>query len=91
MRWLVSLLLILLLLAQYQLWSGSGSLPALWRLEQSVAVQREENAALKERNEALEAEVLDLKQGMEAVEERARNELGMIKEGETFYQVIKEK
>lgn len=88
MRWLLVILILLLLLLQWKLWFGDHSLPAAWRLGEQVERQREENKALRERNARLEAEVDDLKQGLSAVEERARSELGMIREGETFYQVI---
>lgn len=73
---------------QYPLWFGNGGLFAAWELKREIAAQREENGRLRERNQALAAEVVDLKQGLAAVEERARVELGMIKKGETFYQVI---
>ena len=69
---------------------ADGSFAEVWRLSQDVERQSAENAQLKERNQALEGEVLDLKQGLEAVEERAREELGMLKEGETFYQIVDE-
>ena len=88
MKKLLILLVILLVFLQYSLWFGDGSLQDVWRLHQDVEQQRQENAVLRERNEALEAEVLDLQQGLEAIEERAREDLGMIKKGETFYQVI---
>ncbi len=88
MRWLLAILLILLVLLQLQLWFGDHSLPEAWRLAGEVETQRKENAELRERNAMLEAEVRDLKQGMSAIEERARTELGMIKDGETFYQVV---
>ena len=78
----------LLLSLQYRLWVGDGSLAEVWDLYQQVETQRDENQRLRERNQALEAEVQDLKQGLGAIEERAREELGMIKEGETFYQII---
>jgi cell division protein FtsB len=91
MRWLLWLLIVLLLLLQYRLWVGDGSLAEVWDLYQQVETQREENQRLLERNQALEAEVQDLKQGLDAIEERAREELGMIKDGETFYQIIEEK
>lgn len=87
-RWLTILLIALLLGLQYKLWVGEGSLAEIWSLHQAGEVQREENAGLKERNAALEAEVHDLKQGLDAIEERARSELGMIKDGETFYQIV---
>ena len=73
---------------QYPLWLGDGGLLSLWKLKQEISTQKAENIALKERNRALEAEVLDLKQGYEALEERARAELGMVRRGETLYQVI---
>ena len=81
-------LLGLLLLLQYPLWFGDGGVASVWRLKDEVGAQKAENARLRERNRALEAEVVDLKQGLSAIEERARNELGMVKKGETFYQVI---
>ena len=90
MRGLLWLLILLLLLLQYRLWVGDGSLAEVWDLYQQVEAQREENQRLRERNQALEAEVKDLKQGLDAIEERAREELGMIKDGETFYQIIEE-
>lgn len=72
---------------QYRLWLADDGFRAAWGLQRSVAAQLEENEALGARNERLAAEVRDLKQGLEAVEEIARNDLGMIVEGETFYQV----
>ena len=88
MKKLLILLVILLVYMKYSLWFGDGSLQDVWRLHKDVEQQRQENAVLRERNEALEAEVLDLQQGLEAIEEHAREDLGMIKKGETFYQVI---
>ena len=88
MKKLLILLVMLLVYLQYSLWFGDGSLQDVWRLHKDVEQQRQENAVLRERNEALEAEVLDLQQGLEAIEEHAREDLGMIKKGETFYQVI---
>jgi cell division protein FtsB len=78
----------LLLALQYPLWFGSGGLLAVWKLQREIDQQLAENARLRERNATLEAEVNDLKQGVAALEERARTELGMVKKGETFYQVI---
>jgi cell division protein FtsB len=83
-------LIVLLVLLQYPLWFGGGGVYALWKLKREFAAQREENAGLRERNQVLAADVIDLKQGLAAIEERARSELGMIKQGETFYQVIEE-
>ena len=73
---------------QYPLWIGKGSWLRVWELDRSLAAQKEQNAKLKARNDALDAEVRDLKEGLEAVEERARLELGMIRKDETFYQVV---
>ena len=90
MRWFIGLLITLLVLLQYKLWVGDGSLAEVLDLYQQVEMQKDENRQLRERNQALEAEVQDLKQGLEAIEERAREELGMIKDDETFYQIIEE-
>jgi len=87
-RLLVLLLLALLVALQVKLWAGSGGLAEVRRLERAVEQQRAENAELARRNEALAAEVEDLKRGQAAVEERARAELGMIKPGETLYRVV---
>ncbi len=88
MKWLTLSLAVLLALLQYVLWFGDGGVRDLWQLERQVAEQQSENERLTERNDALAAEVRDLKTGLEAVEARARLELGMIKEDEVFYQVI---
>jgi cell division protein FtsB len=85
---LIALLTMGLGVLQYKLWLGDDSRRELKEVEQNVAFQLSTNAALSERNEALEVEVLDLKNGLEAVEERARSELGMIEEGETFYLIV---
>lgn len=86
MRWLLLLLLLLLVTLQYQLWFRGG-MNDVWELEKALEVQRAENAELRQRNEALAAEVDDLKTGRDAIEERARSELGMIKAGEKLIQV----
>ena len=88
MRFLLIVLLLLLALLQYRLWLGEGDLPEVWRLQDELRQQRQENQALQERNASLAAEVADPKQGLGAIEERARSEMGMIKKGETFYQII---
>jgi cell division protein FtsB len=80
----------ILVLLQYPLWFGSGGVLAVWRLNHEIAAQQQENVKLNDRNQALEADVVDLKQGLQAIEERARMDLGMVKKGETFYQVIEE-
>jgi len=90
MKLLFALLLVILLLLQYRLWFGEGGIGKVWQLQQTVAAQREENRGLDERNSALEAEVRDLKEGLTAIEERARSELGMVREGETFFQIVDE-
>lgn len=87
-RWLVVILIILLAGLQYRLWFGEANLRQVWALEDQIAEQQRENQQLTERNKRLEAEVNDLKKGLGAVEDRARSEMGMIKKGETFYQLI---
>lgn len=82
------ILLILLIALQVRLWTGHGGLHDMWRLRERVTEQKAENEKLKKRNETLSAEVEDLKHGDEAIEERARSELGLLKPGETFYQVV---
>ena len=86
--WPVLALLLILLALQAKLWLGEGGWPEAKALQQTVKEQRAENAKLQQRNDALSAEVEDLKSGETAVEERARSELGMIKPGETFYRVV---
>jgi cell division protein FtsB len=86
--WPILALLVILFVLQTKLWLGEGSWRAAEELQQTVAGQRTENLRLQERNDALSAEVEDLKSGETAVEERARSELGMIKPGETFYRVV---
>jgi cell division protein FtsB len=88
MKKLIILLMLLLLYLQYKLWFGEGSVQDVWELHQEVEFQRQENIELRERNAALDAEVQDLQQGLDAIEEHAREDLGMVKEGETFYQVV---
>jgi len=88
MRLLAIILGALLLLIQYPLWLGKGGMLRVWEMERQIEVQRESNSKLQMRNAALDAEVRDLKQGLEAVEERARSELGMIRKDEIFFQVL---
>ena len=90
MKWIVPILALLLVILQVKLWVGDGSLAEVHRLSLAIDLQKDRNSRMHERNQALEAEVKDLKQGQEAVEERARSELGMIKNNETFYQVVEE-
>lgn len=88
MRALLAILVIILALLLVKAWLGEGGALDVRRLEQRVEEQARENEALAQRNRQLQADVEDLRQGLEAVEERARSELGMIKENEEFYQVV---
>jgi len=85
--WLFLVLILVLAGLQYRLWVGEGSLAQVAELQQQIAEQQGENERLLERNRILDAEVMELKKGMETVEERARHELGMVKDGETLYQL----
>ena len=87
MKWLWVISLALLALLQYRLWVGEGSLAHVTQLKQDIASQQGENEKLLERNRVLTAEVIELKQGLETIEERARHELGMVKEGEPLFQL----
>ncbi|MEO5655619.1 MAG: cell division protein FtsB [Nitrosospira sp.] len=80
----------LIALMQYPLWLGKGSWLKVWEVDQQVITQHEINQKLKMRNAALDAEVRDLKQGYDAIEERARSELGMIKQDETFFHILED-
>ncbi|UUO22650.1 cell division protein FtsB [Colwellia sp. M166] len=88
MRLITAVLLLFLLLLQYRLWFGKNSVPDYMALEEEVTRQLANNNKLKQRNKLLYADTDDLKSGTEAIEERARHELGMIKQGETFFRVI---
>ena len=87
MRWLALVLGILILALQYPMWLGKGGWLQVRETDRQLAVQREANSKLKARNAALDADVRDLKTGTEAIEERARAELGMIRQDEVFFQV----
>ena len=87
MRWLTLALAALLLLLQYPLWLGKGGWLRVWEYDRQLVQQKEANRKLETRNGGLDAEVRDLKQGYEAIEERARFELGMIKQDEVFVQI----
>jgi cell division protein FtsB len=91
MRTLAGILSALIVLIQYPLWLGKGGWLRVWGVDRQLVAQQEDNTRLEIRNVALEAEVRDLKQGFEAIEERARYELGMIKSNEVFFQVVPEK
>ena len=88
MRALSAVLAALLLLLQYPLWLGKGGWMRVWDLDRQLQAQKDQNAKLRLRNEALDAEVRDLKQGFDALEERARYELGMVGHEELFYQLL---
>jgi cell division protein FtsB len=88
MRLLAVLLIVLIVAIQTPLWFGKGGWVRVWELEGQLQAQRWQNEKLRARNAALDAEVRDLKQGYEAIEERARSELGMIKQDEVFFQVV---
>lgn len=88
MRSLLLVLVILLAMLQYKLWLGEGGFTDVKRLQLKVEEQVQENTLLQQRNQELEAEVADLREGIEAIEERARSELGMIQEEEEFYLVV---
>ncbi|MES9832811.1 MAG: cell division protein FtsB [Candidatus Thiodiazotropha sp. LLP2] len=88
MRIIITLLVLLLAFLQYRLWVGEGSLAEVNNLKDEIGSLQQELVILRKRNDALQAEVKDLRSGQAAIEERARSELGMIKEGETFYQVV---
>ncbi len=89
-NWLLILLLAVLLLTQYRLWVGPGSFEEIARLRRQIAEQEYANSELRERNERLSREVQSLKTNLATVEERARQELGLIRQGETFYLIVDE-
>ncbi len=82
-------LLVLVVAMQYPLWLGKASWLRVLQVDQEVIAARKNNLLLQNRNNKLEAEVNDLKQGLEAIEERARSDLGMVKEGEILFQIVK--
>ena len=88
MKLLALALVMLIALLQYPLWLGKGSWLQGWEVDQQLRAQHETNQKLQSRNAGLDAEVRDLKQGFDAIEERARNELGMVKQDEMFFQIL---
>jgi cell division protein FtsB len=90
-RKLTVIFIVLIALLQYPLWLGKGSWSRVWQYSQQIEAHEKRNDYYRQRNETLRAEVRDLKQGQSAVEERARSELGMIKQDEVFYQVMQRK
>ena len=87
MRWLALAFVALIAALQYPMWLGKGGWLQVRELDRQLAAQREGNARLKARNDALDADVRDLKTGFDAIEERARSELGMVKQDEVFFQI----
>ena len=87
MRWLALLLVALIVALQYPMWLGKGGWLQVREIDRQVGVERQANAKLKARNDALDAEVRDLKTGFDAIEERARSELGMVRQDEVFFQL----
>lgn len=88
MKALTLIFVTLIALLQYPLWLGKGSWLRVWDLNRLISEQKDKNAQLKARNDTVDAEVRDLKHGFAAIEERARSELGMVKQDEVFYQVV---
>ncbi len=88
MKIIAFVLLVLLIWLQYKIWLQDGGVPEIIQLQDDVETVKIEVHHLQERNSSLDAEVKDLKKGLDAIEERARSEMGMIKQGEVYYQVI---
>ncbi len=88
MKALLFIFSVLLIILFAGLWIGSGSYPDRWRLQDEITAQKEANQQQKEKNRKIQAELDDLASGDDAIEERARSELGMTKKGETFYEVV---
>lgn len=88
MKWLFLILVSLLSVLQYRLWVGEGSIAEIKEILANIDEQQQELGQLRARNKAIEAEIQDLQQGLDAVEERARNEIGLIRRGETFYRIV---
>lgn len=88
MRLLAIVFAVMIAALQWPLWVGKGGWLRVWQLDQQVTERKIQNDKLQERNNALEAEVSDLKTGSDAIEERARNELGMVKQDEVFFQIL---
>ncbi|NQY51429.1 MAG: cell division protein FtsB [Piscirickettsiaceae bacterium] len=89
MKLVMMVLTAMLIILQYRLWFSHDGIPSILHLNLVVKIQQQNNALLKERNQVITVEVLDLKNGLDALEESARSELGMIRQGETFFQIIK--
>jgi cell division protein FtsB len=90
MRWVTLILVALILLLQYPLWFGKGGWLKVRDINKQVEAQKSANQKAQERNAGMDAEIRDLKQGTEAIEERARNDLGMARHNEVFFQVVED-
>jgi cell division protein FtsB len=90
MKVVLAILLCVLVLLQVRLWTGPGSIADIARLENAIAEQDATNAGLQQRNSVLMEDVSDLRNGLDSIEERARNELGLIRQGETFYLIVED-
>jgi cell division protein FtsB len=88
MKYIIAIIILLIIHLQYRLWLGDGSIAEIKAYQLRLEELKKQSEEKRQRNSALYAEVLDLRKGQEAIEERARNELGMIKEDETFFQVL---
>ncbi len=88
MRTIGLFLLLILLVLQYKLWFGEGSIPEWTQVDKKLALQKEENEKLTARNRAVEADIAELQSGDQALEEQARYDLGLVKQGETYYQFV---
>lgn len=88
MKMIFGVLLVLLLLLQYEFWFSDGGVKTVWKIQNDINKQQKVNAQLDKRNQVLIAEIKDLQSGNSAIEARARNNLGMIKKGEVFYQIV---
>ncbi len=88
MKTIFGALLILLLLLQYEFWFSDGGVKTVWKMQKNISMQTQKNDQLDKRNQILIAEIKDLQSGNAAIEARARNDLGMVKKGEVFYQIL---
>ena len=89
MKMILGVLIVLLLLLQYEFWFSDGGVKTVWELQRSISKQAEKNDQLDKRNQVLIAEIKDLQSGNAAIEARARTDLGMVKQNEVFYEVVK--
>lgn len=89
MKMILGALLVLLLLLQYEFWFSDGGMRTVWKMEKNISKQEKTNAQLDKRNQVLIAEIKDLQSGNAAIEARARNDLGMVKKNEVFYEIVR--